>query len=376
MDTNRSSELSSLGQEKSTVPFFHDDDLSFIPSDLSSGSSRNSSLLDKSVSFRKRGRAKETPAKDGESYLMKCLKAWSNFKPSRQNDCLPYDDILTANNPFMSLSPFRLECESSFSNLISLLANSTRREMADMFVYILPSLFERNANQLSREECQDLRCWWNGFAEYLFTVLTTVAKALRLQHSAASLFLNGLDTLQRRDLSREFNRTMERLTVTSEIPMKAMQKNVRYLAERFSVRCLVDVEEMWCCLSSFVLQTLDDSYHVARSFELKTRTFMPSGLQQKLIQGMLCPRRLVRSTDMPDYAANIIISLIRWMRDEEMVMQLVTRFFKRKVGRNMDAYCYRYVNRRRISRFQCDRKPSGMPKKNGHTPSRVTFSVS
>lgn len=373
MDANRSSDSSRPEQEKSPMAFFHDGDLSSIPSDLSSGSSRSSSLFEKSFSFRKRGKSKETVAKDGGSYLMECLKAWSNFKPSCQYDCLPYDDILTANNPFMALSPFRPECESSFSNFISLLANSARREMADMFVYILPSLIERSVNQLSREECQDFRCWWNAFAEYLFTVLTTIAKALRLQHRAASPYLKELDTLQHRDLIREFNRTMERLTVTSEIPMKAMQKKVRSVAERFLDRCLVDVEEMWYCLSNFVLQTLDDSYHVARSFERKTRTFMPSGLQEKLLQGMLSPP--VRSADTQDYAANIIISLTRWMRDEEVVMQFVIRFFKKKVERNMNAYCYRYVNRRRIFRFQCDRKPNGMPKKKEHKPSRVTFSV-
>lgn len=373
MDISRSSGLSWAEQETNKIPLFHDEDLLSMPSDSSSGSSRGSSLLEKSFSFGKRGGSKEIAPKDEEGYLTMYMKAWSNFKPCRPRNCLPYDEILTANNPFMTMSPYRLEWETSFSNLVSMMANSVRREMADMFVYILPSLIESSANQLSREECHDLRCWWNGFAEYLFTILTTVAKILQLQQDAVALYLDRLDRLNRRDLTRELKRTMERLTVTSEIPMKAMHKRVSALADKCSHRCLVDVEEMWCCFSSFILLTLDDSYSIAKSFEQKSRSFMASGLQEKLIQGMLTPPRLVRSIDAPDYTANIVISLTRWMRDDEMASQFVARYFKKKVERNIDAYCFRYVNRRRISKFQFDRKPADMPKEKRHTPTKVKF---
>lgn len=359
------------------IPFFHDDETSSIShSDITTDSSRNDSLLDKHRFFRKKDSLKSKDGAHGMTNLTNFMSMWSCFKASSERNCLPYDEILTGNDPFMSLSPYRIGCDVSYSNLIALLLNSVRREMADMWVYILPSLIERSVNGLSREECIEFQAWWSGFAEHVFIVLMTVSKMIDKMHEDALGALKRLQKEKRRDLLREYNRCVERLLVTSEIPMKAMQKKVQKLVEGRSTRELLAVDEMWSCLSSFILQTLDDSLSVARSVELKAHIFMPTGFQEKILQGMLNPPRHVRSADTAEFVSNIIISLVRWMRDDIVVMQFVNRFFTQRIAREMDTHIVRYAHRRQICMFQFARKPSSEPRKIGHKPSKVTFSLS
>lgn len=304
------------------------------------------------------------------------MAAWSTFKPLDKKHCLPYDETLTANNPFMAMSPYTLEWQNSYSNFVAMLANAVRREVADMYVYILPSLMESSVTQLSRQECADLQRWWGGFAEFLLAVLPTVAKILQLQRDDSAAHFSSATAMQRREMARELKRTVERLMVMSELPMKAMDRKVSALAEKCSHRGLVDVEDMWCCLSSFILLTLDDSYMLSRSMEKKSGKMMPRGLQERLVQGMLVPFRMGRAGDMGDRTANIVVSLCRWLPDAEAVRHSVRILCKRGFGKKMDAFCMRYVNRRCIDKFQFDRRPLGAPGIKKHMPSRVKFAAS
>lgn len=366
-------------QLRPNVPFFNDDETSSVSqSDTSTDSSGKDSFFDKAGGwfFRKAQSSHMNEEIPTMAKLKTFMALWSNFKPSTDDDCLPYNEILTTNDPFMTLSPFRVRCDFAYSNFISFLVNSVRREMADMFVYVLPSVIERSVDGLTQEECNDFRAWWNGFAEYVFTVLMTVSKTIEKMHKDTLDTVQKLDLNKRRDVMREYKRCLERLQVTSEIPMRAMQKKVQKLVDGRSARDVLAVDEMWCCLSSFILQTLDDSLSIARSVETKAQLTMPSGLQEKLLQGMLNPPRHVRSVDTADFVSNIVISLTRWMRDDAIVMQFVTRFLKNRIAREMDAHVVTYVQRRQICMFQFVRKPNGEPRKVGHQPSKVKFEFS
>lgn len=362
-------------QGQLNIPFFRDEDASSISqSDCGTDSSRGNSLLDRSLSFftRRDSRPKHGPEM---SKLKAFMSVWSNFKPNLDQDCLPYNDILTGNDPFMSLSSCRLRCDSSFSNLIALLVNSVRREIADMSVYILPGLIERSTEELSIEDCAEFQAWWRGFAEYVFVVFMTVAKALSMQYKDAGASLGQLQRDKRRDLTREYYRCVERLTVTSELPMKAMREKVQVLLERRTAGAVVDVDDTWSCLTNFTLQALDDSFHVAKSIEAKLQTPMPQGLQEKILQSMVTrPRHVHAGVTQNLFFSNVIVSLCRWMKDESTVMEFINRFFKKKVARDMELHVVQYASQREICKFQFDKKPHCAPRKTGHRPSKVKFS--
>lgn len=361
--------------QKRHIPFFSVKDSCSTTSESSFASSRSSSFFE-SFSFAKSLGTKVRGLKKSKSYMEDYMNVWSNIKPSTKKPCLPCDDILTSNNPFMTMSPFTLEVENSYSNLVGILANAVRREVADMYVYILPSLMESSVSQLSRTECLDLQRWWGGFGEFLFAVLGTVAEALRLQRGESAEQLGRLTAVQRRDLRRELDRTMERLTITSELPIKAMNRKVGALADTCSQRALVEVEDMWDCFARFALLTLDDSYVLSRTLEKKSGKLMASGVQERLVQNMLVPVRMGRAAEMSNRTANIVICLCRWLPSAEMARQMVRRWFKKGISRNMDSLCVRYVNRRRISMFQFERRPAGGPGVKKHSPSRVKFALS
>lgn len=361
-------------RDSKNVPYFDtDDEQSFTQSDPSFTSSlRESFLTIKTSIFTK---CYSTPYVCNQTFttLKRSMQTWNKDRPSNNIICLPLNHIITTNNPFLALIPYDPQCTNSYSNFIALLSNSLSREMVDMFVYIIPGLIERSNISLARDECMDCISWWNGFGQYLLAVFATFSELLQSLSNTAASQISHLPFQKRKSLHREYNRCLERLLVTSELPIKALNQKMIDLIQTRSSTSVLDLNHLWTCLSNFILQTVDDCWKIAKFVEHEMDNKLPEGKQRRFIRNILCPPRNLKTMHPIEYRANMAMCMTRWMKDGDHVVAFAQMFFNKRDVRRLDTFATSYTQRRKIREFQFERKPKTGPLMTSNKPSRVTF---
>lgn len=269
----------------------------------------------------------------------------------------PYYGFLATNAPEMAATPYTISDKTSASNLMSLLLNSIRREIADMFSFVLPSLAERHSPHLTPRECHDTYSWCHGFISYFFASACAAEAALK------SLRVPSTNR-------KALRRVIHALVVTSEPSVRALESALLDLRRFRTARFLAQVDCTCVSLAHHILTAFTDAYNFVNSIpDVK----LPSGLMERLVKRMLAAPRGWKSKEATDYIANIAICLTRWMPNEKFAKHWMSTFSRRRVALRLPLYLIRYDEVRRTSEFEINHRPREGPRRLQPSPTKVTF---
>lgn len=293
------------------------------------------------------------------SKLQLYIKLWAEHKPSRNNYYLPFYDVLTYNNPLMTISPIDNGAANLVSNFSSLLCNSIRREMADMWVYILPGLHERCRDLVCQEDCDDLRCWWSGFLSYNFSVSTGFERILKLLFKEYEKVASKGSQDHQHEITKQYHLNVNTIIVGFEAPLRRMDDKMKELSDFKTEKHLQDMEEFWRRLCNFILQSFDNVYNFAKVIECQYSVSVSNKDIQKVVQDMLKAPKYAKHTSTTRYRANIVTSMIRWLPSEDDILKWTTEYGMKEL--DLEKAVMLYAWGRRICKFQVDRKPTRPP---------------
>lgn len=240
-------------------------------------------------------------------------------------------------HPELQLTKYNLTKPEYCSNVLALIHNAAKLEMADMCGDILPSLRGRPTGRLTEEDADDLRKWWNGFARFICT--TSLVEDMVLSTAFDDVYVGFRK--ETRAVEKLFQKTQEKNNVYLELAIKKMGRAVEEFSSDPSEHTVLAVAKAWNIMYSM----LTDIYQSAEQMVNQIDRFGTDALEYKDLEKQAAkiytkPKRWSERDE--EKRGEMIIMLTRWMIDEGLMRNWMTRYLgksdMRKSNRWMDDY--------------------------------------
>lgn len=282
----------------------------------------------------------ETPYASAET-----INSYNDQLPqTRRVELTAIPDCLLEAQPELKLSEYDM-CRGQYArNVLALTHNAARLEMADMLGDILPSLQLRSeqvsSRPLTRDDLDDLREWWSGFARYVLTASLVEDKVVK--KAFAELYVGFDRDLQAMD--KLYKRAMEKNNVSLEMAVRKMDKAVQDFEKDNGAASFTSLGTAWQALSSTLSSIYADTERLIDMID----TWIQNPFEYKDLERQATKIFTNKKRWGEDDAkrGEMIIILCRWLGTEDLMREWMQRNLTKRELRSADKWMDEYRDKR------------------------------
>lgn len=260
-------------------------------------------------------------------------------------------EYLVEEQPQLKLSEYDMARGQFARNVLALTHNAVRLEMADMWGDILPSLqfrCEQGAGQaLARNDYDDLRDWWSGFARFALTA--SLVEDMVVKKAFDDIYV-GFDR-ELKTMEKQYHKVLEKNNVSLELAVRKMAKAVDDFEKGEAATSFTQLVKSWQALASILADIYESSEELVESIDRWVRNpFVYKDLERQATKIFTSKKRWGEDDAK---RGEMVIILCRWVGTEELMLEWMHRNLTKKELRSVDKWMddYRYRRLAIVDRF-------------------------
>lgn len=253
-------------------------------------------------------------------------------------------DSLLEDHPDLKLSEYDMSRGQYARNVLALTHNAVRLEIADMFGDILPSLQSRCKNfstqPLDRDEIDDLRDWWFGFARFALTA--SLVEDMVTRKVFGDVYV-GFDR-DLRVMDKLYKKIQEKNNVSLELAVRNMDKAVHNFTDNADPSALAQLGAAWKALASTFSSIFKDSEELVDMVDRWVRNpFEYNDLEREATKLFTSKRQW---SEDESKRGEMVVILCRWVGTEDLMRDWMQRNLTKRELRLADKWMDDYRDRR------------------------------
>lgn len=246
---------------------------------------------------------------------LSALSARSAAAAAAAPPTLPLPPSLQARHPTLVLRPYSPILPSLPSNVLALLHNAAKRDLADLVAVLIPSLRRPNPAPLP----PTFRAWWAQLLRFLFFVADTNADIVALiVQPALNVLAAHRDFKAHSALHRQRKSIADRYDFAMEFVFRAADNALNDLFEHHSRPNSLRAADKLHVLVTFVLATLQLVADLADYVETIMPDFEIAGLEYAIPDNV--------AAFVKDDKPVLLYNCVRWMDADDQIKPWLTKF--------------------------------------------------
>lgn len=251
---------------------------------------------------------------------------------------------LVDEQPQLKLSEYDMSRGQFARNVLALTHNAVRLEMADMWGDILPSLqfrCEQGAGQtLARDDYDDLRDWWSGFARFALTA--SLVEDMVVRKAFGDIYV-GFDR-ELKAMEKIYHKVLEKNNVYLELAVRKMAKAVDEFEKGEAAASFTQLGKSWQALASVLADIYASSEQLVESVDRWVRNpFEYKDLERQATKIFTSKKRWGEDDAK---RGEMVIILCRWVGTEDLMREWMHRNLTKRELRSIDKWMDDYRDRR------------------------------
>lgn len=255
-------------------------------------------------------------------------------------DAIPPEFLIK--HPEFTLSSYDLSKGQYARNVLALVHNAVRVEIAEMGIHVIPSLearFVAAPSNITQEDSQDMRSWWSGFARFALT--SSLVEDFVTKKAFDDVYL-GYDK-ETKAIHKLYQKFQEKNNVYLEMAFRKMETAVTSFEEESSVIHFQQLTRAWEVLSSLLAEIYSDSENLIANIDKWIRNpFEYKDLEKQAAKIFTNKKRW---GDDDSKRGEMIIMLCRWMNSEDLMREWMFRNLTKKELKFIDRWLDNFERR-------------------------------
>lgn len=229
------------------------------------------------------------------------------------SECIPEPALKLY--PGLALAPYNPGQPHRCANMVALVHNACRLEIAEMTCDVLPALVSRVGKGLNMQDAAALDQWWTGFARFMLT--SSMVDRMIVDLAFKNITRNSTDELARdiRTLRARFN---EKNNSALEERSKSMGLAVTKFVQAVDESTLQAVKKCWEQLAALLVAIYTLVEGLTKKIEKWSEKVIPHQDLHKQITKMYKDRSQSSINASSSYA-EMMVMLNRWIENEEIM---------------------------------------------------------
>ena len=246
--------------------------------------------------------------------------------------------------PEVTLSPYDMSRAQYPDNVLALVHNAARLEMADMWGDILPSLQSRcdasDEVTLSDSDARDMRDWWAGFARFALTV--SLVDEFVCKKAFNDVYV-GFDK-DSKNIEKSYMKLLEKNTVYLEVAVRNMAKTVDEFEDDTTADGFAQLVTAWETLASRMADIYTETEALVASINRWMRDPIAYKDLEKHAVKIFTSKK--RWGDDETKRGEMIVILCRWFGTEDLMREWMFRNLTKKELKSIDKWMDDYRAKR------------------------------
>lgn len=246
--------------------------------------------------------------------------------------------------PELKFSEYDMSRSNYASNVLALIHNAVRLEMADMWGDILPSLQSRcedgSNNTLIKADADDVRNWWSGFARFALTA--SLVDDMVVKKAFDDVYV-GYDK-ETKTIEKLLQKFQEKNNVYLELAVRKMALSVDHFENNISVKGFTDLVKAWQMLATMLADIYAESEQLIAAIDRWVRNpFEYKDLEKQAAKIFTSKKRW---GDDEAKRGEMIVILCRWVGTEDLMREWMFRNLTKKELKGIDKWMDDYRDKR------------------------------
>lgn len=252
--------------------------------------------------------------------------------------------FMVEERPELKFSEYDMSRSNYASNVLALIHNAVRLEMADMWGDILPSLQSRcedgSNNTLIKADADDVRNWWSGFARFALTA--SLVDDMVVKKAFDDVYV-GYDK-ETKTIEKLLQKFQEKNNVYLELAVRKMALSVDHFESNISVKGFTDLVKAWQMLATMLADIYAESEQLIAAIDRWVRNpFEYKDLEKQAAKIFTSKKRW---GDDEAKRGEMIVILCRWVGTEDLMREWMFRNLTKKELKGIDKWMDDYRDKR------------------------------